>query len=119
MKLTKKRKAVLDALKKSKEALTVKQIHQSVPDVDLVTVYRAVDALHQAGVIDRLNLDSGEAHYEFQHEPHYHAVCSTCDRVIHFNSSDEKLKKLLNIDEFAIDKIEITVKGTCQKQHLR
>ena len=82
MKLTKKRTQILEQLRTSAEALTAKQLHVQLPDIDLVTIYRGLDALVEGGLIKRLNFDGGEAYFEHQHEPHHHAVCVDCDRVI-------------------------------------
>lgn len=117
MKLTKKRTQILHALQSSQEALTAKQLHAQLPEIDLVTIYRGLDAFVEAGTIKRLSLDGGEAHFEFQHEPHHHAVCVDCDRVIHFTIPDQALRELLPLDDFAIEDVELTVRGNCGAVH--
>jgi Fe2+ or Zn2+ uptake regulation protein len=87
-----------------------------VPDIDLATVYRNLEYFTNEKVIKKLQLGSQEARFEFQHEPHHHAVCTECERVIHFTAPDEKLKKLLGIEEFKIDELEVTVRGICNHE---
>jgi Fe2+ or Zn2+ uptake regulation protein len=111
--LTRKRQAILDVLKDKKEALSAAEIHQLVPDVDLATVYRNLEHFTNEKIIKKLQLGSQEARFEFQHEPHHHAVCTECERVIHFTAPDEKIKKLLGIDDFEVDELEVTVRGIC------
>jgi len=111
--LTKKRQAILDVLKKQKKALSAAEIHELVSDVDLATIYRNLEHFTSEKIIKRVQLGSQEAHFEFQREPHHHAVCTECERVIHFMAPDEKIKKLLGIKEFQIDELEVTVRGIC------
>lgn len=114
--LTKKRQAILDVLMKSKEALSAAEVHAKLPDMDLATVYRNLEYFTNEKVIKKLQLGKQEAKFEYQHEPHHHAICTECERVIHFTAPDEKIKKLLGIDEFQVDELEVTVRGICNHQ---
>jgi Fe2+ or Zn2+ uptake regulation protein len=114
--LTKKRQAILTALKNQNSALSAQEVHALVPDVDLATIYRNLEHFTKEKVIKKLQLGSQEAQFEYQHEPHHHAVCTECNRVIHFTAPDEKIKKLLGIEEFQVDELEVTVRGICNHQ---
>jgi len=81
--------------------------------IDLVTVYRNLDLFVKGGLIKQVYLGTDEAQYEYQAEPHHHAVCVDCDKVIHFTAPAEKIKKLLCLKGFRINEIEVTVRGTC------
>ena len=111
--ITKKRQAILDALKKSKEALSAAEVHEKLSDIDLATVYRSLEYFTEEKVIKKLQLGSQEAKFEYQHEPHHHAICTECERVIHFTAPDEKIKKLLGVSDFKVDELEVTVRGIC------
>lgn len=117
IKLTKKRQAILDALKATHGALTAKEIHRALPGMDLVTIYRNLDLFVSEKLIKKLNLASAEAQYEYQEESHHHALCDHCERIVHFTAPDAKIKQLLGIEDFAVDEIEVTVRGTCKKHH--
>ena len=112
--MTQKRPRIHDVLKQNHGTLSAADIHEQVPDVDLVTIYRNLDLFTKAKLIKQFHLSSGEAQYEYQQEPHHHAVCTKCEKVIHFTAPDKKIKKLLGIEEFDIDEIEVTVRGTCR-----
>jgi len=116
VKLTKNRQAILDLLINHHGTLSAADIHTSLPDMDLVTIYRTLDLFTREKMIKQFHLQGGEAQYEHQTEPHHHAVCNTCEKVIHFKAPDAKLKQLLGIADFDVDEIEVTVKGSC-KQH--
>ena len=107
--LTTKRKAILETLKKKYGTMSAADIHAALPNMDLVTIYRNLELFTKEKMIKQFHLTSGEAQYEYQTEPHHHAVCTTCERVIHFTAPDQKLKKLLGIEDFEVDEIESTL----------
>lgn len=113
IRLTKKRQAILDVLKKQETPLSAAEVHVLVPNVDLATIYRNLEHFTTEKVIKKLQLGTQEARFEFQHEPHHHAVCTECERVIHFTAPDEKIKTLLGIENFHVDELEVTVRGIC------
>jgi len=113
IKLTTKRQAILDALKKKKAALSASELHALVPDMDLATVYRNLEYFTKEKTIKKLQLGTQEARFEYQHEPHHHAVCEQCEKVIHFTAPDKKIIKLLELElkDFEIEELEVTVRG--------
>jgi Fe2+ or Zn2+ uptake regulation protein len=111
--LTKKRQAILDVLKNNHAALSAAEVHAALPNIDLATIYRNLEYFTAEKLIKKLQLGGQEARFEYQAEPHHHAVCTECDRVIHFTAPDEKIKKLLGIHEFQVDELEVTVRGIC------
>ncbi|MCD5382083.1 MAG: transcriptional repressor [Candidatus Pacebacteria bacterium] len=117
LRLTKKRAQILSVLQKHHGMLSVKDIHARLPDVDLVTIYRNLDLFVKEKMIKEVHLGTEEAQYEYQTEPHHHAVCTECERVIHFTAPDDKLKKVLGLKNFVVDEIEVTVRGTCKSKN--
>lgn len=118
MRLTKHRSAILALLKKRHETMSAQAIQCALPDINLVTVYRALDALVEAGLVKKLHLTSSEAVYEISHPGHHHAVCADCDRVVHLDMNGaEEFKKLIKVPNFTITDIEVVVKGHCIKEH--
>lgn len=112
--LTQKRKRILEVLKQHKGALSASTLHAKLPDIDLVTIYRNLDLFAREKLIKRVALGTAEAHYEYQSEPHHHAICIDCEKVIHFKAPDAKIIKLLGLQGFDIDELEVTVKGKCR-----
>jgi len=113
IRLTKKRKQILDILKNHQRTFSAKDIHALLPDIDLVTIYRNLELFQKANMITEVHIRADETHYEFQHEPHHHAICTNCNRVIHFPASSAQIKKLLKLKQFDVHNIEITVRGSC------
>ena len=114
IKLTKKRRAILDVLKRNQEALSAKEINQLLPDVDLVTVYRNLELFVAEKIITQLNFSGHDTKFEYQETPHHHAVCTECNKVIHFDVSNSELKPLLKVSDFNVDEVEVTLRGYCK-----
>lgn len=114
--MTKKRTAILEMLKATDELLTAADIHERLSDIDLVTIYRNLDLFSKEGVVKKMQFGE-EAKYEYQKRPHHHAICTVCDRTIHFTVSDEKLARLLPIKDFSVANTDITITGTCKNGH--
>ena len=108
---SKKRQAILDTLKDNQRALTAAELHEALPEMNLTTIYRNLEYFTNEKVIKKLQLGSQEARFEYQHEPHHHAVCEQCEQVIHFTAPDQKIVKLLGLTDFEIDELEVTVRG--------
>ena len=114
---SKKRAQVLQVLQDHHGTLSAADIHARLPELDLATIYRNLDIFVADGEVKKLFLSphGKEAVYEYQHEPHHHAVCQQCDKVLHFTIEDDKLYKLLPLQDFDISEVELTVRGRCQK----
>lgn len=60
--------------------------------IGLTTVYRALQYLLDAKIVDVLRRDDGEAIYRYCGEPHHHhLVCQSCGRTVEI--SDNSLEK--------------------------
>jgi Fur family peroxide stress response transcriptional regulator len=105
---------MLDILKQHKGALSAASLHEKIPEIDRVTIYRNLDLFTKEKLIKRVPLGDTEAQYEYQSEPHHHAVCTDCEKVLHFKAPDAKIIKLLGLEGFEVDELEVTVKGKCR-----
>lgn len=108
-----KRDKILKVLKKAKGALSAADVHKKIPEIDLTTIYRNLEMFVTDGLVKKLSWGKNEAVYEYQEEDHHHAICTNCDKVIHFDAPDQEIIRLLQINGFAPDSLEITVRGKC------
>lgn len=111
---SKKREAILEALKANHQPRSASQLHAELPDIDLVTIYRNLEIFAEEKMVKKFHFDGAEAHFEYQHEPHHHAICTDCDKVLHFKAPDKKIIKLLGLEDFDVDELEVIVKGKCR-----
>jgi Fur family ferric uptake transcriptional regulator len=83
-----KREAILAALRGGDDFLSAQDIHANLrasgQKVGLATVYRALQALHEAGELDALRTESGEVTYRSceSSSHHHHLVCRRCGRTV-------------------------------------
>jgi Fe2+ or Zn2+ uptake regulation protein len=70
---------------RQRHAWSIDQLHDVVREAlggaDYSTVFRAVSSLERDGVIRKLDLGDGKAHYESGHDHHEHVRCERCGRV--------------------------------------
>jgi len=57
-------------------------VRQQLPHISLATIYKALDALVEAGLANRIAGDSGPTRYDGRGEPHYHLRCQRSGQVI-------------------------------------
>jgi Fe2+ or Zn2+ uptake regulation protein len=87
---TEGRLALLAAMKKSDKPLSVETLAKQIGTrLDEVNVYRALESFAAAGIVRRVDLQHGHAHYELKDEhDHHHIICTKCDRVEDFTGCD-------------------------------
>ena len=101
LRVTDHRIAVLLALSKVKQPITVYELVDIVrkkENIDQATVYRNVSSLHEVGLLRRLDFNHGHAHYELETGRASHQlVCNACETVekIEGISIDDAVKKML------------------------
>jgi Fur family ferric uptake transcriptional regulator len=94
------RAAVVKQLGRQNCCLSAQEISDELrakgTDVGLASVYRALDLLHEMGLVQRVEIGDGGSRYEPivpGGEHHHHAVCDSCGRVTAFE--DERLENAL------------------------
>ena len=110
---SKKREQIRTVLREAKTALSAGSIHDLLPSIDQVTIYRNLDMFVAEGVIKKLHFGGVENLYEYPSTSHHHALCTECDKVINFTAPDDKIKELLGLTDFQVRDLEVTVRGVC------
>lgn len=88
-----------------------------VPGISLATVYKSLEALVGCGLANRLH-PSGDAsaRYDGCLDPHYHARCERCDRLIDVPGHVElhHLTELARSEaSFTVTGVELELTGIC------
>jgi Fe2+ or Zn2+ uptake regulation protein len=82
---TRQRAAVFAYLRASDCHPTAEQVfaavRQQLPHISLATVYKALEALVDAGLAGRIADSNGPARYDGRSEPHYHLRCERTGQV--------------------------------------
>ena len=84
---TRQQAAVADLLERSEDFTSAQTVHARLRDagagVGLATVYRTLQAMVDAGTVDVLRTDDGEAVYRAcSTHHHHHLVCRACGRTV-------------------------------------
>jgi Fur family transcriptional regulator, ferric uptake regulator len=116
---TTSRRAVVQALLVSPGHVTAEelgaQVRAALPDLDQSTVYRALNALEDIGIVQHVHLGHGPAVYHLSGEVHAHIVCQRCGAVAEIPGStlDRLSRDLLHRTGYALGHQHFSITGTC------
>lgn len=100
LKQSKQRNTIIDYLFEMNDHVAAEDLHAYIRDrnhnTGLATIYRTLNLLKEAGLVEQKQFADGKAIFEIV-EPdshHDHLICLDCDRVIEFeNDAIEKLQE--------------------------
>jgi len=116
------RDAVIDYLGRQDCAASAQEIHDALRGegnaIGKASVYRSLDALHNAQLVQRFDAGSGEARYEAvapSGEHHHHIVCDDCERIVPFEDPalERAIDKAAARTPFAIAGHDVVLHGRC------
>jgi len=85
LRMTRQRRVILEELKAVSSHPCAAEVYEKVrrrlPRISLGTVYRNLELLSDAGMIQRLDIESGRRRYDGRTGSHYHLRCMRCGRV--------------------------------------
>lgn len=118
---TKQQLAVVEQLGESEEFVSAQDLHARLrtagAKVGLATVYRTLSALAEAGEIDMLRTDDGEAVYRrCSTGHHHHLVCRGCGRTVEIEGPAVERWADAVAAEHGFTQVEHTLEifGTCR-----
>ena len=82
---TKQKQIIYDALKTLDHPTATEvygYVHELYPTVSRATVFRVLGGFAISGRALELKVAGNEVRYDYNVDPHYHAHCETCGRVI-------------------------------------
>jgi Fur family ferric uptake transcriptional regulator len=116
------RTAVVEMLGRQTCAVSARDIDDALRDtgrtIGRASVYRTLETLAELKLVQRLDLGSGEKHYE-PHRPggehHHHLVCDRCGNVEPFEDPDleRALERLSSRVDYAVDEHDVVLHGAC------
>ncbi|MCZ4499366.1 MAG: zinc uptake regulator, Fur family [Marmoricola sp.] len=117
---TRQRRAVAAALGSFSDFRTAQEVHESLrsggDNVGLSTVYRALQAMADAGEIDMLRSEGGEAAYRrCSGSHHHHLVCRSCGATVEVEGPAVETWTRAVAAEHGYDDVSHTLEifGTC------
>jgi Fur family ferric uptake transcriptional regulator len=117
---TKQRAAVASLLEQLDDFRSAQDLHEELrtrgEGIGLTTVYRTLQSLADAGEIDVLRIDSGEAVYRrCSRHHHHHLVCRNCGRTVEVEGPavEKWAEKVAAENGFTAVSHTVEVFGTC------
>jgi len=118
--VTPQRLLILEAIREGGGHLDADEIYslarRKAPRLSLSTVYRTINVLKEAGMIEELHLGEEHHHYELREKgEHHHFICQGCGKVVEFECpfSQELLRDLGEEHDFEITGIHLDMVGYC------
>jgi Fur family transcriptional regulator, ferric uptake regulator len=113
------RSAVVDFVARQHCCLTVQEIYDGVRGegarAGIASVYRAVEALVDAGLVQRVDLGDGIARFERTDPADHHLVCADCGKVEPFADPglEAALERVAGGRGYAVAAHEVVLRGAC------
>ena len=91
------------------------EVERERPGFARSTVYRALEALTTSGALHAVRLGEGPIHYEVAGEAHHHAICQSCQGILHIEDQlvAELESHLAERHRFRPLRTEVLVVGLC------
>ncbi len=127
--ITKTRKAVIDCLSKTTQALSPQEImrlvterYEGVEGIDLASVYRILKYMSELGLVHQVGPNGGFfpcVHSHCGSGIHLITRCNACDNTTELHIPEEKTNTLMrylrNEIDFLPEEHVLEIKGTCKK----
>lgn len=102
----------------ARDALTITQIIEKLPDVDMVSVYRTIQLFEKTGIVHRV-LSGLKSKFELSEAfspHHHHFVCNNCGaaQAIYSQNLEESLHALETQYGFELRQHSVELSGYCQ-----
>ncbi len=119
LKVTPQRLAIFNVLYHTTEHPSAETIYQALqpthPTMSLATVYKTLDALKKANLIQELNVGEDSFRYDANISPHPHLICLKCKKVMDFHTHalDSLIDKVQEETDFKILSQKVYFYGVC------
>jgi len=101
LKYSRQRESIKKYLSQTKEHPTADTVYMHIrsifPNISLGTVYRNLNLLVDQGEALKLSYGTGADRFDANVHPHYHFLCSTCQRVLDLDIDAEGIEKINDI----------------------
>ena len=91
-------------------------VRQDLAGISLATVYKGLETLVGCGLVVKLTYSDGSARYDGRTDPHHHARCLACGRVvdIHGEIADSEIEGLrARAYGFTVTGFRLELSGYC------
>jgi len=128
VKLTPQRLAIFEYLGRHPGHPTAEEVYRDVlaryPTLSFATVYKTLELLAEMGEVRKVIVDELRRRYDVNTEPHQHAVCRQCRRIVDIREDEigggellrQALKQVnLSAREFIVEGASVEFAGLCRE----
>jgi Fe2+ or Zn2+ uptake regulation protein len=121
IRFTRQRKAVLEAVRASREhpdaARVYTAVRHALPNISLATVYRSLETLVRDGHLVTIQRAGEATRYDARIDGHYHLVCDACGEVFDANLELPDLLPLAQgrVSGFEVRGALVEFHGVCER----
>lgn len=111
-----KRVKILSVCMATPTPLDVASVAKKIGDhAHLATVYRTLEKLVLAGILERIDFQEGKFRYEYVHDHHHHAICDSCQTIVEIQDQtfEKQISSLTISNGFNITRHAIEFFGLC------
>ncbi len=94
LRMTHQREIILDEIKKCATHPTADELYDRIkkklPRISLATVYRNLEIMSEAGLINKLEISGRQKRFDWDLHQHDHIYCMQCHRVDNIDLADKK-----------------------------
>lgn len=90
-------------------------VRRVIPDISLATVYKSLETLVSCGLASKLTYGDGSARYDGRTDPHPHARCLSCGKVLDLPGrlDTRVLADLGQLPGFSVEGYRVELIGVC------
>lgn len=92
------------------------QVRDALPGLEISTIYRSLEALHEAGLVVESRLREGPRVFEARSAPHPHLLCERCGSISHLDAAASRriLESVeAEIEGFQARELHVLATGVC------
>jgi len=93
----------------------LQEVRSSLGSADYSSVFRAVNLFEKQGLVDRIDLGDGKAHFELHEDHHEHIRCESCGRVeeVPVCVLDDAAAQVRSLTGFQVTSHRVVFGGLC------
>jgi Fur family ferric uptake transcriptional regulator len=120
--VTPQRSVILETIAHKSGHISVHEVYlearERLPGLNVATIYRTLESLQKAGMIDLLASDTDVARFSLRdaHNPHTHLVCRECNQILEVGTDviARSAREVERDTGFVIDIDHLTLVGLCK-----
>jgi len=102
-------------VRRSPRHVTADEVRREIPSLSFATVYSTLELFEELGLVRRVGTLEGAAVYDSRTDPHHHAHCRRCGRVVDIDAgrASERVTRAAAHAGFVVERAEVQVVGLC------